>query len=154
MEAGARELVHLVKYDGRFALARPMGEAMAHALAAWGIAPDALVPVPLHRSRHRQRGFNQSASLACACAEVSGLPVLDRSLARVRRTTAQVRTGGVAARHQNMQGAFVSRGGVAGRTLLLIDDVCTTGATLRACADALRDGGARRVYALTFAKED
>lgn len=154
MEGDARALVHLVKYDGRFAVAEPMGQLMAAALARWGIRPDAVVAVPLHRVRQRQRGFNQAHHLARACAEASDLPLLTDALQRTRHTAAQVRVGGSAARQRNISGAFVAQAEAAGRRILVIDDVTTTGATLRACAEALRAAGAREVYALTWAKED
>ena len=150
---GARRLVHALKYDGLSALAGPMGELMAVSLSQWGIRPDLVAPVPLHRSRERRRGFNQSALLARACAEAAGVP-LDRSLLRRLRATApQVRMADAEARRQNVAGAFATSRPVVGATVLLVDDVCTTGATLRACADALRAVGAGRIYGLTFARD-
>ena len=153
LEDGARGLVHALKYDGLSALAGPMGRLMAEALAAWGLRPDVVAPVPLYRSRERRRGFNQSALLARACAEAAGVP-LDRSLLRRLRATApQVRMADAEARRQNVAGAFATSRPVVGATVLLVDDVCTTGATLRACADALRAVGAGRIYGLTFARD-
>jgi ComF family protein len=128
-------------------------------MAAHGAAlldgADCAVPVPLHRRRHRDRGFNQAAELARAL----DLPVVD-ALVRVRATASQ--TGLPAAqRHRNVRGAFQPAGAgllgrrraaVAGRTVVLVDDVCTTGATLEACAAALRAAGAREVRALTAAR--
>jgi ComF family protein len=154
LEGSARRLVHAVKYDGLSALAEPMGRLMADTLAAWGMRPDLIVPVPLHSSRERQRGFNQAALLARALAEASGLPVERTLLRRTRATSPQVRTAGVDERRRNVAGAFAVRGAATGRTVLLVDDVCTTAATLRACAEVLRAAGAARVYGLTFAHED
>ena len=152
LDGGARRLVHALKYDGLSALAEPMGRLMADCLADWGIRPELVVPVPLHRARERWRGFNQAALLARSCAEAAGLPVASGVLQRTRATMPQVRTSGAEERRRNVAGAFRARGAAA-RTLLLIDDVCTTGATLRACADALRTSGVERVYGLTFAHE-
>ena len=154
LEDGARDLVHLLKYDGLSTLAEPMGKMMADVVVAWGIRPDVVAPVPLHRRRERHRGFNQSARLAHACAETVGLPIEPDVLRRVRATAPQARASGVEARRANVAGAFAVRGIAAGRTVLLVDDVCTTGATLRACGGALRAVGARAVYGLTFARED
>jgi ComF family protein len=156
LEDGARRLVHALKYDGLSALADPMGQALMPALVDWGVAPDLLVPVPLHPSRERRRGFNQAALLARSLGGRVDVPVAARLLCRTRATSPQVRSAGADARRANVAGAFAvaepSR--VLGRTVLLVDDVCTTGATLRACADALRTARARTVYALTFAHED
>jgi ComF family protein len=154
LEDGARRLVHAVKYDGLSTLAEPMGALLTPTLTHWGIAPDLIVPVPLHRSRERRRGFNQAALLARSLGERTSVPVADRLLRRTRATPPQVRTGGVEARRANVAGAFAvtEPARVSGRTVLLVDDVCTTGATLRACADALRAAGTRIVYGLAFAQ--
>jgi ComF family protein len=108
----------------------------------------AVVPVPLHRSRRRQRGFNQAMELA----RHLGVPVLD-ALMRSRLTSSQADLP-AARRHANVRGAFVIRPGtnVRGLTLVLVDDVSTTGATLDACARPLLDAGAVEVRALTAAK--
>jgi ComF family protein len=154
LEDGARDLVHRLKYDGLSALAEPMGALMAVTLQAWGIRPEVVAPVPLHASRRRSRGFNQAALLARSCAESAGLELLPDALRRTRATPPQVRSHGVSARRENVAGAFAARAAVAGRSVLLIDDVSTTGATLRTCAQALRVAGATRVYGLAFAHED
>jgi ComF family protein len=154
LDGGARRLVHALKYDGLSALAEPMGSLMAGTLTEWGLRPDLLIPVPLHRARQRRRGFNQAALLARACAETAGLPIDDALLRRVRSTTPQVRTTSAEERRQNVAGAFATRGRLTGQTVLLIDDVSTTAATLRACAAVLRDAGAHHVYGLTFAHEE
>jgi competence protein ComFC len=153
LDGEARRLVHQLKYNGLYALAEPMGRLMAVGLEAWGVAPDAIVPVPLHPSRERRRGFNQSALLARSLGAAAGLPVEHELLRRTRATLPQVRTSSAEERRRNVAGAFEATGPAGSRTLLLVDDVCTTGATLRACADALRSRGAVRVYALTFARE-
>ena len=116
---------------------------------------DVIAPVPLFPRRQRIRGYNQSALLAKALARQMGLSMEDHSLARARSTTSQVKTRGVDERRANVRDAFRCRDReLAGRRVLLVDDVSTTGATLDACAQALRDSGAASVWALTFAHED
>jgi len=153
-EGGARRLVHRLKYERLSALAEPMGAAMARHLGARGTAYDLVVPVPLHPRRQRDRGFNQAALLAREIGARCGIEVVPRALVRVRATSPQVRTGAVGQRAANVAGAFACRAGVRDRVVLLVDDVATTGATLRACAEPLRAAGAAAVHALVFAHED
>jgi predicted amidophosphoribosyltransferase len=123
---------------------------MADALGDRAAGLDALVPVPLHRARLRERGFNQSALLAGSLATRLGVPVVD-ALERVRPTRSQVGLGR-AARRRNVEDAFVPRAGLrAGVVLGLVDDVATSGATLAAAARALHAAGAGRIAAVTFA---
>jgi ComF family protein len=112
----------------------------------------ALVPVPLYHRRRRERGFNQAAEIARGLASGRKIPVLD-CLYRYRETVSQ--TGlERAARQQNMTGAFRLKPGfdVGGRSLLLVDDVFTTGATVNACAQALVQAGAAKLAVLTVAR--
>ena len=113
-----------------------------------------IVPVPLAKSRLRERGFNQSLLLARALAEYLDLPVRDDVLVRTRKTVIQKQMD-AATRAQNMQGAFTvppeHLADVQGQNILLIDDVSTTGATSGACKDALREAGAADVQILTVA---
>ncbi len=151
-EGGARRLVHRLKYESLSALAEPMGALMA-ACPLPQPRPDVIVPVPLHRGRTRQRGFNQAELLARAIGRAHGIPVAPRTLVRVRATPSQVRQASAARRAANVAGAFACRGDVGGRVVLLVDDVAT-GATLRACAAVLRAAGARTVHAAVFAHDD
>jgi ComF family protein len=109
---------------------------------------DGVVPVPLHRSRERTRGFNQAAELALHL----GLPV--RNVLRRTRKTATQADLPAGKRRANVEGAFASHGirGIRGKVLVLVDDVCTTGATLNACAEVLLDAGAVQVRALVAAR--
>ena len=141
-------IVQAVKYDGRTSLAGPLADLMRASGSHILHGADAVVPVPLHRSRRRQRGFNQAAELA----RYLGPPVL-HALSRSRRTPPQVDLP-AARRHANVRGAFSVRAGteIRGLTLVLVDDVSTTGATLDACARPLLDAGAAAVRGLTAAK--
>ena len=149
-----REGIHALKYGGSPQLATPFGERMARAwqTGAAGWAPDALAPVPLHAARQRERGYNQSERLAAVVSRAIGCPLEPAAISR-RRATAQQAQLDREARKVNVAGAFVARPErVSGRRILIIDDVYTTGATLRACADALYAAGAMDVAALTLAK--
>jgi ComF family protein len=151
----SRILVHGLKYSDRLDLAPMLGRWMAQAGRSLLADADALVPVPLHWRRLWARRFNQSAALAKIISNESGVPVVVDALKRVKPTLQQV---GLTAseRAQNVQGAFAvldaGRPQVAGRKLVLIDDVLTTGATLEACARALLRGGAANVDVLVFAR--
>lgn len=150
----ARDAVHALKYDGVSAVARPMAQEMARVFLAWAPPVMELVPVPLAPSRRRTRGYNQSQLLARELARATGLPLRAGALERRRARQPQVRLSDYEARRRNVEGVFVPRHLQTGVAVLLIDDVMTTGATLDACARALREGGSGPVYALTFARED
>lgn len=144
-------LKHAGRTDGLSAYGRWMERAGADVLPG----ADALIPVPLHRRRLRQRRFNQSLLLAQAVSRASGVPVDAHVLMRVRATPTQ---GGLSAdgRKRNVAGAFAVRdgraGAVEGKHLVIIDDVHTTGATLEACARPLKRAGAASVCVLTLAR--
>ncbi len=112
--------------------------------------PDCIVPVPLHRRRLAQRGFNPAVTLARELARVCGVPLLATALRRIRDTESQTGLGRVA-RRANVRAAFSARAGFPAR-VWLVDDVVTTGATVEECARALRGAGARSVVALCAAR--
>ena len=151
----SRALVHNLKYGDRLDLAPMMGRWMSHAGRELLAEADALVPVPLHWRRLWARRFNQSAMLATRISAESGVPVATFALKRVRATAQQVgltRTQ----RSANVQGAFrvpdEGKAAVAGRKLVVIDDVLTSGATVEGCARALLRAGAANVDVLVFAR--
>jgi ComF family protein len=143
------------KYSNQKVVAAPLALILADAFRRYALQADYIIPVPLHSSRWRERGYNQSELLARPLAHQLGLPLDITSLRRTRATRSQM-TLGAAERHQNVVGAFRLGGQsaqrLAGRTVLLIDDVCTTGSTLDACATALKIGLVDKVWALTVAR--
>lgn len=149
--------IHHFKYHDRPQLAGPLGRSLAeyargHAGELNGLHFDGLLPVPMHPIRQRLRGYNQSERLARVVGKELGLPVIVGSLVRTRPTRAQV---GLAreARRGNLHAAFAvcADGAVDGKTLLLVDDVATTGSTASECAAVLKTAGAKAVYVLTLA---
>ena len=151
-----RAAVRRLKYGGEPGLAQDLGAVVALELArdlARGVTVDAIVPVPLHRSRARARGYDQTALLAQAVAAYTALP-LRPALHRIRGGRPQVELDRVA-RAANIRGAFVAEAGsLRGLCVALVDDVATTGATLLDAAVAARAAGARTVRAYVVAVEE
>lgn len=151
----ARRALHALKYQGERRLAAPLGAAVAERWRRAGAGGELLVPVPVHEGRRRERGYDQAALITEAAAARLGVP-WRAAVVRTRATTAQYRLD---RRHRasNVADAFAlapgSRTAVAGRWVVLVDDVVTTGATLCASARALLDGGATAVSAVTVARE-
>lgn len=151
----SKSLVLRLKYHDQLQLAPVYGAWLAKAGKDLAAASDIIVPVPLHYWRFVWRRYNQSALLAQALAKNTGLAMLPDALIRTRRTPPQAgltRTQ----RYDNVKGAFAANpryvGRIKGKTVLLIDDVMTTGATLEQCTKALLKAGARSVNALTLAR--
>src|SRR3954469_23911338 len=151
----ARKLVHAFKYGDRLDLGPLLGRWMSRAGRELFEGADALVPVPLHWRRLWARRFNQSAALAEAISRESGIAVTHAALRRVKATAQQVGLSR-AERASNVQGAFrvapSDKAHVAGRRLIVVDDVLTSGATSDACARALLRAGAAQVDVLVFAR--
>ena len=159
-ESGLRELIHLLKYDQVRTAASVLGRMQAEAIGSLQLdftnGPLVVVPVPLHAKKLRQRGFNQSELIARSALKLlsgSGFELNAQVLERCRETQSQIGLS----RHQrreNMRGAFTvtKPGDIAGREVLLVDDVMTTGTTVSECARVLRRAGASKVYVATVAR--
>lgn len=163
-DSALREMVHLLKYEQVRPAANVLGRMLADAIAPlegdWEGRVPVVLPVPLHSSKLRQRGFNQSELIAAAAlryvrrtALMPGLSLNITALIRKRATESQVGMT-LEQRQANMRGAFkvVIPGQVAGRDVLLVDDVFTTGATVSECTRVLRRAGAVNVYVATVAR--
>jgi ComF family protein len=150
-EGPLERAIHRFKYEGWRALARPLASLLEDRLAVDGVPAGVLVPVPLHRRRQAARGYNQSELVGRELAGALRLPVLP-GLERVRDTPPQVGLDRLR-RSENVEGAFTWRGaGLGGAPVLLVDDVATTGATLEACAAALKAAGAGSVTGIVLAR--
>jgi ComF family protein len=147
-----QEAIIAFKYKRRRALAEPLANSISNTISHPGTGWS-LCAVPLHHSRLSARGFNQSELLVKQLSLTWDLPILaSSSLIRTRKTVQQI-TLGPRERQQNVSGAFAAdRAVVEGNAILLVDDVCTTGATLFACAQALSDAGASTIRAVTLAR--
>jgi competence protein ComFC len=149
-----RRAIHEFKYNNLRALA-PVLAGMLHGYMMRNPLPgEVLVPVPLHPRRLRERGYNQSALLARELGRLSVAPVVEGCLVRRGYAPPQVGSAGVAERRRNVATAFACRDRrLAGRKVILIDDVSTSGATLNSCAAVLKAAGAASVWGLVMALE-
>jgi len=152
-EGTVRQAIHQFKYSSVKMAAVPLGQMLADFLRSQRLPGDVLMPVPLHRKRLRERGYNQASLLTTEIGKHTGLPVAEASLFRLRDTLSQARTASADERRENVRGAFGCRERLLGHNIMLIDDVCTTGATLDACATVLKAEGAGSVWGLTVARE-
>ena len=146
-----RRILHLMKYEGYFALADPLAAVMIQAWPRWETLFDIVVPVPLHSERRRQRGYNQAELLVKAMRQKTNWDIVPEALSRHKRTAPQVGLT-INQRQRNVRGAFSADESIAsGKKILLVDDVCTTGSTLDSAAQELLEAGAYSVdaYCLT-----
>jgi ComF family protein len=147
-----RQAIHRFKYERLAGLAEPFGEMLADYWRAELLTADWLIPVPLHPSRERDRGYNQSELLARQLARRVNVPISSKGLRRTRATAVQM-TLNAAQRRENVAGAFECvEPRARGARVMVIDDVGTTGATLDACAQAVLKAGAASVMGLTLAR--
>ncbi len=151
-----RGLIHLLKYEGVRPVAVPLAEMLAEAITDLGLdASPVLVPVPLHKARRHDRGFNQAELIARAASKYfeQKLAIAPEALVRRRETISQVGLSREE-RIENMRDAFrvADPRAVRGRNVILVDDVMTTGTTLSECARVLKAAGAERVWAVTVAR--
>ena len=149
-----RQAIHQLKYRNLRALATPLAQLLKDYLSTNLIPGEVLVPVPLHRKRLRERGYNQSSLLVMELGKVTNLPVENDCLVRLRQAPPQARTPTVEERQSNVADAFACRDQrLRDKQVLLIDDVATSGATLDACATVLKAAGATLVWGLVLARE-
>lgn len=149
-----QHVIHQIKYQKKFLLAVELGKMLGNSLiknkSTWDI--DIILPVPLHSLKKAERGFNQSFYIAKGISRVTDFPVSQSLLKRKRYTESQTKKN-LVERAENMSEAFVVKqpDKISGKNVLLIDDVITTGATIRECGKILKDCGAANVYAASIA---
>ena len=153
MDGPVRTAIHKLKYEDLRAVAPVLGAQMAAHPALERVRADAVMPVPLHRRRLRNRGYNHAQLLAGPVAARLGLHTDTDTLRRVVASPRQVEAADETERRLRVAVAFEAGPAAQGKRVLLVDDVCTTGATLDACARALKRAGAAWVGALVLAKE-
>jgi ComF family protein len=153
-EGVVRQAILEFKYNNLRAIAALLGQWLNDYITQNPLPADVLVPVPLHRQRLRERGYNQSRMLAFELSKLSGMRLVDNCLVRQRHTAPQARTSSVDERRDNVAEAFSCRDlRLKDKRVLLIDDVATSGATFDACAQVLKSAGASSVWGLALAKE-
>ena len=147
-----RVAIHAFKYNNQKVLAATLAAILAQLYKRHNLTADVIVPVPLHRSRFKERGYNQSELLARQLGTILTLPVNTSALKRTRKTQTQMSLG-AGDRKKNVSGAFACQNdSLANLKVLLIDDVCTTGSTLDSCAAGLKQMGVALVWGLTLTK--
>jgi ComF family protein len=150
-EGAFQRIVHSLKYSGDRKIGLELGRRIGERMMAEGIQADFLIPIPLHKRKLRERGYNQSELIADGCGERTAIPVRTDLVARRKFTQTQTALT-LLQRRENMEDAFeVCSGEVKGRSIVLIDDVMTTGSTVLSCAHVLRNAGAVRIIAASAA---
>lgn len=149
-----RKAIHQLKYQNLKAISSCLAELLADYLEPSPLPGEVLVPVPLHQRRLKERGYNQSSLLSRELGKLTSLPVIEGCLIRIKEAQPQVRAASMEERRENVVGAFICRNEkLSAKQVILIDDVCTSGATLESCAVALKSKGAISVWGLTIARE-
>lgn len=152
-EGPAKQMVLDLKYRGVRIAARPMARMLAGYLERNPYPVDALVPVPLHTKRERQRGYSQSGLLCEELSDITGVPVNNNALRRTRNTSPQVEMDSPEDRRSNISRAFECTSELEGARIMLMDDVITTGNTMSACAEEMKVAGVASVWGLAFARQ-
>jgi ComF family protein len=153
-EGVVRKAIHQLKYYDLKTISKDLARILYDYIAFNKLEYEVIVPVPLHKKRLRHRGYNQSLLIARELGKLTNNDVLADVLFRVKEGVSQARTTGVQQRVKNVKDAFSCNGHytINGK-VMLIDDVCTSGATLESCAQALKAAGAESVWGLTIARE-
>jgi len=151
-----QKLIHEMKYNNKRSIGKILGEILGSSIRDEHdfITADALLPVPLHKIRKRERGYNQSELIALGVSKVIGVKVIDDLLVRVRNTQTQTKLN-LHERKENVKDAFKVKSKykdfVVGKKFIVVDDVITTGSTVIECAKVLKQNGAEKIYALSVA---
>ncbi len=153
-EGAFQHIAHALKYNGYESLGRELGARLGKTMIEWGITGDVLIPVPLHKAKRRERGYNQAEQIARGVGSITGLKIVASAVSRVKHTQTQTQLNSDE-RKRNMEAAFTLKATrskeVHGLTCLLVDDVITTGATINSCAEVLLNAGAKRIVAASVA---
>jgi ComF family protein len=153
-EGAFQHIAHALKYSGYESVGRDLGARLGEVMKEWDVQGDVLIPIPLHRAKQRERGYNQAERIACGVGSATGIAVCSDVVHRIKHTQTQTQLNSDE-RKKNMEAAFTfnpSRSGqVNGKICVLIDDVITTGATIDSCARELLKGGAAHVIAASAA---
>ncbi|HLF20600.1 MAG TPA: ComF family protein [Bacteroidota bacterium] len=153
-EGAFQHIAHSLKYRGYESLGIELGKRLGGLMDEWRIGVDVIVPIPLHKVRLRERGFNQAEMIARGISSVTQIPVSVNLVCRLRHTQTQTKLN-LEERRQNMEEAFgiasQASAMIEGKTCLIVDDVITTGATIASCAEILLKNGAAKVIAASAA---
>ncbi len=149
-EQTLRQAIHQFKFNQKVGLDRPLGQLMAQSIAS-DLDIDLIIPVPLHRKRLQERSYNQALLLAREISRIKKIP-LEIDLLQKQKETASQQGLSAREREQNLQNAFVVAGGVKAKTVLLVDDVMTTGATVAACSKELKGAGAAAIHVVVIGR--
>lgn len=151
-EGALRKAIHQLKYRSDLGISEELAKPISILLRDNNWQVDLITPVPLSRKRLRTRGYNQSAMVAHWVSLANCIPYEPKAMIRIKDTISQVGLSGDERRHNVLAAFQATQANVAGKTVLVIDDVTTTGATMHACASALLNAGADHVYGLTLAR--
>ncbi len=153
-EGAFQHVAHALKYDGFESVGRELGRRLGMTMKDWDVNADVFIPVPLHKAKHRERGFNQAERIAYGAASATGAEVCTDAIRRIRYTQTQTQLNSEE-RKKNVEAAFVINPArlkqIRGMTCVLVDDVITTGATIESCARELLSAGASQIIAASAA---